>query len=192
MRKRQLLVDRLAREGDRALAQLALLDELVDHAPGVRLLGAERRSRKDRLQRRLRADQARQALRAAGAGDEAELDLGQAELGRGNGDAVVADQRDLEAAAERCAVDRGDDRLRAVLDRGLRVRQARARERLAEFGDVGAGDEGAPGADQHDRLDGGIGRRLRMPSRKPVAHLRRQRVHRRRIDRQDGDVALDA
>ena len=155
-------------------------------------LAADRRPRQDRLERRLRPDQARQALRAAGAGNEPELDLRQADLGRGNGDAVMADQRDLEAAAQRRAVDRGDDRLGAILDRGLRVGQARAGERLAELGDVGAGDEGAPGADQHDRLDRGIGRRLPHAVAQPVAHLRRQRVDGRRIDGQDGDVALHA
>ena len=77
----------------------------------------------DHLERLLDADDARQALGAAGAGQEAELDLRQAELRGRHGDAVVAGQRHFEAAAERRAVDRGDDRLGAALDRGLNVEQ---------------------------------------------------------------------
>ena len=50
---------------------------------------------------------------AAAAGQQAEGDLGQAELRLRvvERDAVVAGERDLEAAAERGAVERGDDRL---------------------------------------------------------------------------------
>ncbi len=190
--KRHLLVDRLARERERAFAQLALLDEPVDHAAFKRLLRGDRRSRKDRLERRFRADQARQALRAAGAGDQAELDFRQADFCARDRDPIMRDQRDLEAAAERRAVDRRDDGLSAILDRRLRLRQARPAHRLAEFGDVGAGDEGAAGADQHDRLGGGIGRRLGDAIAQRVAHPRRKRIDRRRVDGQDGDVAFHA
>ena len=50
---------------------------------------------------------------AAAAGQQAQRDLGQADLAALDvgGDAVVAGQRDLQAAAERGAVDRGDDGL---------------------------------------------------------------------------------
>ena len=41
------------------------------------------------------------------------MHFGQAALRRRHGDAIVTAQRDLQAAAERSAVDRGDDRLRA-------------------------------------------------------------------------------
>ena len=77
----------------------------------------ERRSRHDHVERGLHADEARQALRAAGARQEAELHLRQRD-GRGRrGDAEVAAERELEAAAHRRAADRRDDRLRAALDR---------------------------------------------------------------------------
>ena len=59
---------------------------------------------------------ARQALRAAGARQQAELDLGQRELAPRRGHAVVAAQRELQPAAQAVPVDRGDDRLRARLD----------------------------------------------------------------------------
>ena len=63
------------------------------------------------------ADQARDALRAAGARQQADLDLGLADPGPrvGGGDAVVGGEADLEAAAQRRAVDRRDDRLAAGL-----------------------------------------------------------------------------
>ena len=63
------------------------------------------------------ADRARQALRAAGAGDDAELDLGLAELRGVGGDDDVAHHRQLAAAAEREAGDRGDHRLAHLADR---------------------------------------------------------------------------
>ena len=88
----------------------------------------------------------------------------------------MADQRDLEPAAERRAVDRGDHRLGAILDRGLRVGQADAGERLAEFGYVGAGDEGAPGADQHDGLGGGVGCGAGYAVANAFSHFRGERI----------------
>ena len=63
------------------------------------------------------ADRARQALRAAHARHDAELDLGLAELGGVGGDDDVAHHRQLAAAAERKARDRGDDRLAQARDR---------------------------------------------------------------------------
>ena len=63
---------------------------------------------------------------AAGAGDQADARLGQAEAGAVGGDHDVAGQRDLEAAAGRHAVDGGDQRLGAVVAARDR-REARAR-----------------------------------------------------------------
>ena len=59
----------------------------------------------------------RQPLAPARAGEDPQLDLGQAELGLGviGRHAPVAGQRQLQAAAETGAVDRGDDRLGEVL-----------------------------------------------------------------------------
>ena len=59
-----------------------------------------------------RADEPRRALRAAAAGEDAELDLGEAEAGGVGGDAQVARQRELQPAAEREPVDRRDHRTR--------------------------------------------------------------------------------
>ncbi len=63
-----------------------------------------------------RPDRARQALRAAGARQEAELHFGQRDLRAGRGDAVMRAERQFQPAAHRDAVNRRDDRLRAALD----------------------------------------------------------------------------
>ena len=111
---------RLARDalGERGRAgREVALDELVEQAELLGARGADRIARGDHLERRPHADQARQPLRATRAGQEPELDLGQPALRRRHGHPVVAGQRDLEPAAERGAVDRGHDRLLALLDR---------------------------------------------------------------------------
>ena len=102
-----------------------------------------------------RVQQPRQTLRAAVAGQQPQVDLGLAELGGQIGDAVVAGERELHAAAERHAVDDRDARLVHRLDLAERkVRVVRQRDRvldrvdlLEELADVGAGDEalGVPG-----------------------------------------------
>ena len=83
-----------------------------------RLLGAHVTAAPDQVLGLGRADEAGRALRAATAREDAELDLGEAEARRVGGDAQVARQRELEAAAEREPVDRRDHRPR---DRGERV-----------------------------------------------------------------------
>ncbi len=86
--------------------------QLVDQAGGGALGRVDEGARGDELQGLLHADRARQALRAAGARNDAELDLGQPELAHVLGrDAIVAAQRQLQAAAERRAVHRGHHRL---------------------------------------------------------------------------------
>ena len=108
----------------------------------------------------------------------------------GSGDAEAAAERDLEAAAEGGAVDRGDPGLRRRLDAGDEVGQVRRHRRLAELADVGAGDEGAAGADQHDGVDAGVGveRLRRVPER--LAQRLGEGVDRRVVDGDDGDAAL--
>ena len=73
------------------------------------------------------------------------------------GDAIMAAERDLEPAAERGAVDRRDDRLGAILDRVDDHRQPRLLRRLAELGDVGAGEEGLALAGDDDGFDAVVG-----------------------------------
>ena len=76
------------------------------------------------------ADEPRQPLRAAEAGDDPELDLGLAEARRCGRDAQIARHRQLAAPAEREAVDGGDRDDRAALE---------AAQQRVRACDVGAG-----------------------------------------------------
>ena len=101
-------------------------------------LGVEPPTGEHQLHRPLLADRAGQPLGPAAAGDDPERDLGLAELGRLRGDDQVADERQLAAAPEGPARDRGDQRRPAVgqpapearprgerRPRGTRARRAR-------------------------------------------------------------------
>jgi hypothetical protein len=61
--------------------------------------------------------------------------------------------------------------------------------RLAEFGDVGAGDEGAAAAGQHDGLNFASAIALFMHSKMPP-RTRRSAHLRRTVDRDDGDGVM--
>src|SRR5438094_2161724 len=90
----------------------------VDPARGLGLFRRQSR-RQDEVRKGTRlADQARQALGASGAGDDAQRRLGLADLGAPvlDHDPKVAAKRQLAAAAERVAVDGRDHRLRTPLD----------------------------------------------------------------------------
>ena len=188
--QRHMRVDHLAGKRDRALAQLPFLDQRIHHIPFERLFGAEWRARKNEVERIFDPRKARQALCATGAGHEPELDFGQADLRRGRGHAVMAHQRDFEAAAERCPMQSGDHRLRTAFERALDFGKRCALRRLAELGNIRARDKGAARADQDDRFDRGVRCCLPGAVAKAVAHVGRQCVDRRRIDREHGDIAF--
>ena len=188
--QRALLGQHLGGEGDGGVAQVPFRRQLVDEAHGQRGFRRHMLAGGDHLQRLFRADDAGQTLRAARAGQEAKVHFRQADLGRRNRDAVVGAERDFQPAAQRRAVDRGDHGLWAVFHGALHVEEAGALLRgLAELGDVGARDEGAAFADQHDGLDRCVFRRGLEARREAVAHRRRQGVHRRRVEGEDGDLA---
>ena len=79
--------------------------------------------RQDDLRGAAGADQAGEPLGAAAAGDDADRDLGLAEVGRRGGDAQRAREAELAPAAPRLAVDRRDDRLRHRLEERERAPQ---------------------------------------------------------------------
>src|SRR5207245_11772426 len=83
----------------------------VGYAQLVGPLGGYRRVGEHDLHRRVLARGPRPALRAARAGDDAEVDLRLAQAGGLPGDDQVAHQHHLAAAAEGVAVDRGDEGL---------------------------------------------------------------------------------
>ena len=93
---------------ERLLHQLVGLEDAVDEADPQRLLRVDDPPGEDQVLRDAEAADPRQPLRAAPAGEDAEVDLGLAEL-RGRGRVPeVARERELAAAAEREAVDRRD------------------------------------------------------------------------------------
>ena len=153
--QRALLRQHLA--GERLAAGGRAFDDFLDQAVLQRLRCADRIAADDHLDRKLGTDRARQALRAAGARQQAEFYFRQAKPGVLGRDPEVAGERDLETAAERGAMNGGNDRFRRVLHLGQHFMQAGRFWRLAELGDVGAGNEGAAGAGQHDRLHFRVG-----------------------------------
>ena len=112
---------------------------------------------------------------------------------RSTGDAVVAGQRQLAAAAERVARDRGDDEPRdgrhgverAVEALGDGPRLGRA----AELADVGAGGEDALAAGDHDRA-GRVGGQRPSDLVELGEQRLRQRVHLRVVQGDDGHAVV--
>src|SRR5439155_23265001 len=144
----------------------------------------------DRLTHDLVPDRTRHPQGATGARQQDELHFRQAELRFLGRHAIVACQRDFETAAERRAVNRGNDRLRRVLHQDKHFGETRRLRRLAEFGDVGARDEGAACAGQHDCLNFRVRDRALHAFEDAAAHRGAERIYRGAVDRDDGDDVM--
>src|SRR5207248_1282351 len=110
----------------RRLDEISRGNDGVNEIQRLRFLDRDRVALEQDRHRVLRRHQAGHALRAARAGEQADLDLGQAEarLGILRRHTIVAAQRDLEATTEREAVDRGRPGLARSFDRTLHLRVA--------------------------------------------------------------------
>jgi hypothetical protein len=172
--------------------QQVLVDDLVEQRRLREHRHRQRLAREHHVQRAFDADDARQALRAARARQDAELHLGQADLGARERDAVMTGQRELEAATERHALDRGDDRLRRVVEHRVEAPDVRPARHVGagEFLDVGAGAEGAVRADEHHGFGGGVGQRALDGRDQVDAQAAAQAVDGRILEGQDGHRAL--
>jgi len=176
----------LREKRDRRRDRVAV-DDLVENAELFGLAGGVRVALEHELQRGLGADQAREALRAARTRKQAELDFGKTGLGAFGREAIVARQRQLEAAAERVAVDCDGVDLLAALDRRDDVanRLGLGRRFGREVVDVGAAAEDAVGAGEDHRFY----RRVvlgRFDRGQQVGRIgERERVHRRIVEGQD-------
>ncbi len=177
-------------EGDGFLAQVGARDDCIEDPQHLGLGRGHVTPGCDHLQRRLGADQARQALRAPAAWQQADQDFRQADLGTGDRDPVMAGERVLETPAQRKAVNRGNDRLGAFFEGVIRA-ALEDRTRLAELADVGPGDEAAPGADQHHRLHRRIGIALVDGRDDALGNPRAQGVHWRIVDSDHADAVFD-
>ena len=162
------------------LDQVGGRHDLVDQAHGLGAIGFQLVALQQHLQGVLGVGHARHALGAAGAREQADLHLGQADaqLRIVRGDAGMARQRDLEGAAEAHAVDGGDEGLAAGLQLAQHQRQRPALleegrhgrfrtlgpdirriglARPLEHGEVGTGGKRVLARGDHAALDGGIG-----------------------------------
>ena len=176
-------------EVHRMRGQIAFEDG-IDETRGMRLGRTDRRTGNDHLERLHRADKTRQPHRAAAARQQAELHLGKAELGAGIGDAEMAAERQFQPAAERRAVDGGDRRLGDGLERRKDGAQFRLLHRFAEFGDVGASDKSPAGAGDDNSRDRSIIAQGDQSLHQRFADMKTQRVDRRVVDDDDGDIAV--
>ena len=100
-----------AREADSRSAQIAL-DHGIDEAQRQGVGSTHRLAIQEHLQRIFGADQARQTLRAHSTGDDAQGDLGKAQLGVLISDAIVRGQCHFDATTQRCAMQSHHSRLR--------------------------------------------------------------------------------
>src|SRR5205085_8197812 len=105
LRQRPYVADLLAIR-DRVRDELTL-DEAIDKAAGERVLCADRIAGRAHFERLPNPRHSGQPLRSARARQEAKLHFRRAQLRRRNRNAIMAGERDLEAAAERRPVDRG-------------------------------------------------------------------------------------
>ena len=149
---------------------------LVEQRRALELRGRHRGARDDHVERGLQADRARQALRAAGAGQQAQLHLGQRDLRVGLAPRGSGAQRQLEPAAHAHAGDGGDHRFGRILERGDQRRQARLARGLggAELLDVGAAGKGALAAGDDDGLDVVVGQRAVQRGQQVACAARRR------------------
>ena len=193
---------RLAGQPHRVVARLRLqllrLDQEVHDPVRRRLLGRELDPLHDQLRRAGRADEPGQPLCPPGAGQQSEPHLRQADqraLGP-RGEAEVTRERELEPAAERMPVDRGDRRLRNLGEAAEDLlRQQRAVDPLLgdplELVDVGAGHEHALERAPHEHRAGlAVGGQLRSRLGELGDHLSVDRVQRRPVEREDGDLRV--
>ena len=172
------------------LGEIALHD-LVGEPVGERLAGADGVAAHDHLESLLRPHYPRQSLRAPRPGTQAELDLGEPEARGCVRDPEVAGKRGFEPAPERGAVNRGDHRLRRVVEHVDHLEEARGLERLVEFGDVRAGDERATRAGEHDAAHVPVGDRLAHGVADPLPHVPAQGVDGGIVDGDDGDAVTN-
>jgi hypothetical protein len=140
------------------------------------------------------AGQTRQPLRSRRAWNDAEFHLGLSDLRTSDGHPVMSGHRSFEPAAERRTVNRHHDRLGRILDSQQLRQQGEfaplAGGDLAEFLNIGAGNERPSRADDDDRLHPGIAIGLLDPGDDALRNARTEGVHRRIVDRDDGDGAV--
>ncbi len=168
--------------------------EGVEQSGVAQLLRGDGRARHDHVQRPLDADQARQALRAAGARQEAQLDLRQRDLRARDGHAVMTGQSQFETAAHTDTIDAGNHGLAQSFDRASERGKIRLRQRLGptELADVGAAGKALRRTHQNDCLDGVVRLGTLQRAQQCAPQFRAETVHRRIVEREDRDAVGDS
>ena len=125
----QAILDHLLGGGD----ELIRLDHLMHEVHRLGAGAGQRRACRHHLQRILGVRQPRDTLRAAGAGEDADLDLRQRDLDALGirGDAAVAGERHFESAAHAGAVDGGNPGLAGCFE--LAEQAGHAADQIEEF-----------------------------------------------------------
>jgi len=177
------------------------LDHLIDQPVLQRLPGGERLAAEHHPAHDLGAEAAHQALRAGPARDHAERGLRHADPDMTFGDADIGGSSQFQAAAQRMAVDRGDDR-HAQRRQPLEDAMPEAHPAMSEL----VGGHAGPGPDVASRREGlAVAGEDRDPHRRigfeTLACRRELRQHRyvegvellgtRHHDRRDGARDLD-
>ncbi len=166
-----------------------------DETGALGLLGAHHAGGQRQVHGLGLADGARQSLRAASAGNHAQLDFGLAELGRVGRDDDVAHHGKLAAAAQRIAGHRGDHGLADALERFPVARDVFAAVHVHvrpvfHGADVSPRREGLFATGDDDAADVGIGLECQQRGAQFVHELIVQRVERLgTIQRQQADSA---
>ena len=185
---RQLLGHNPPSEGEPGRKRIVAFVNRVNDTQLQRLWCRNMASRCDDFGRCFDACQARQTLRAPGARAQAQKHLRKADTCGFDGNAVMAGEGGFQSAAERGPVDGADNRLVEILDGVYDLSEARCLHRLAEFPNVGAGDERAPLADDNRnirRVPGEFLGGIRQTLTDRVA----SRIHRRIVDGDNGNGA---
>src|SRR5690606_4390701 len=164
----------------------------VHQAATERLLCRQRLAIDDDLQCRRNADNARQTLRAAGTRQNAKLHFGQTQLRVFARDPPMAAQSEFEAAAQRCAVDGGDDRLAGCLHSGNEFAQQRTNLGLRgiELPYVRTAGKEPARTGQHNGLDRVVGQCGGQPFSQRHAYLAADAVNGRIVDTEHGNAGL--
>ena len=164
----------------------------VDQARVGQLARADRFSLGNDFDRPLDSNEARQALRATGTGNQAQLQFRHAQAGRLADHARMAGHGQFQSAAQRQPSDGRHHGLGAVFHRRRKAAQVRFGDMSfsAELAHVGAGRKRAVGAGDHDGLHRQIVLRGDQGPVQPLAQGLIQRVERWMVHANDGDVAL--
>ena len=183
-----------ARKRHGAGEQIAF-DHAIDQAQLQRLGRADRLAGNAQIDGRGHSHQARQSLGAFGAGNDAEIHFGLANLRIGDRHAIVPGHGDFIAAAERGAMNGHHHGLAGVFDSRqdvVKLRRAASppRRRQLQLLDVGTGDERSSSADDDDGASRGILLRGIQSRHQTFGNAGAQRVHGRIVDGDDGDAVL--